>query len=79
MKLLESNCLKKRNYLAIIFILVSVFCYGQETPKIEENLPKEKNISYSFITEYGMYMWWAGYTGVFVNGICFNLGATCIR
>ena len=72
MKQIDKNCLNKRNYLSIIFILASIFCFGQEIPKIEENLPKEKNISYSFITEHGMYMWWAGYVGVFVNGICFN-------
>ena len=72
MKRMDINYLNRRHYLAIIFILVSVFCFGQETPKIDENFPKEKNISYSFITEHGMYMWWAGYAGVFVNGICFN-------
>ena len=71
MKRIDRNYWKKKNYLSIIFILVSVFCFGQEIPKIE-NLPKEKKISYSFITEHGIYMWWAGYTGIFVNGICLN-------
>lgn len=72
MKQADGNYSRKVSCLIVLFILASVFCFGQELPIAENSLPKEKNITYSFITEHGIYMWWAGYTGVFVNGICFN-------
>ena len=59
--------------LAIIFIMMPTLSFGQDTTTISENIKKEKKNSYSFITEHGLYLGWdIGYTGVFVNGICFN-------
>ena len=59
--------------LAIIFIITPTLSFGQDTTTISENIKKEKKISYSFITEHGLYLGCdLGYTGIFVNGICFN-------
>jgi hypothetical protein len=51
-----------------IFIIIPTLSFGQDATMINK-----KNVSYSFITEHGLYLGWdIGYTGVFVNGICFN-------
>ena len=56
-------------------------CFGQETDITIENTDKEKKVSYSFFTEYGLSagVWFddrhkttLDVTGVFVNNICFN-------
>ena len=67
--------IKLRHYLMIFVVILTilpVLGFGQGTIATSENSEKDKKVSYSFITEHGMYMWWVGYAGVFVNGICFN-------
>jgi len=55
--------------IAILFMAAPVFSYGQT----EEGTQPEKNISYTFINEYGLYTGGTvGFTGIFVNGIKFN-------
>lgn len=59
--------------LAILFMVSPVLSYGQEKTTTNENTEKETIVSYTFINEYGGYLGGnIGFTGVFVNGICFN-------
>ena len=50
-----------------------MFSFGQQETSTKENTEKEKNISYSFINEYGFFGGGTfGFTSIFVNGIRFN-------
>ena len=67
--------------VAIVFLATLTPSFGQSETKPDEDTKQGKKISYSFINEYGIYFGSAGdyyrngssgFTGIFVNGICFN-------
>jgi len=58
---------------AIVFMAAPVLSYGQQEIQAKEDAKTEKQISYSFINEYGFFGGGTfGFTGIFVNGIRFN-------
>ena len=75
----------KNNRFLILFMVgfmaIPVLSFGQDTTVINENIKKEKKISYAFINEYGAFVGGLldddggliyGATSTFVNGIRFN-------
>jgi hypothetical protein len=66
----------KKTFLIILvtlFVTIPIFSFGQTETKTNENNGSDKQISYTFINEYGFYCGGAfGFTGIFVNGIRFN-------
>ena len=69
----KSNSMKKILLIifAAILIATPILSFGQQETSTNENT--EKNISYSFINEYGFFGGGTfGFTSVFINGIRFN-------